>query len=49
MLDLVAGEDALQRGAFTAAEGAFDWSERGVALRDALLAQRATRLGRNAA
>ncbi|WP_419898818.1 glycosyltransferase [Roseomonas sp. USHLN139] len=41
--------DALQRGAFAAAEGAFDWRERGQALRDALLAHRAARPGRDAA
>lgn len=41
--------DALQRGAFTAAEHAFDWGSRGQALRDALALQRAARLVQRAA
>jgi glycosyltransferase involved in cell wall biosynthesis len=40
-IDDVPRLDALQRGAFLAADGAFDWADRGFALRDAMLRRRA--------
>jgi glycosyltransferase involved in cell wall biosynthesis len=48
VIDDPAKLDALQRGAFEAAEGAFDWADRGQALRDAVLERRAA-LAREAA
>jgi hypothetical protein len=41
VIDDPAKLESLQQGAFTAAEGAFDWGDRGRALRDAVLERRA--------